>query len=186
MDRREIQKRISSIRKSIPSNDLPNIYLLHGELSDKEMNELYNHSKVKAMISLTKGEGFGRPLLEFSLTNKPVITTGWSGHTDFLKPDFSAMMGGKLAPVHETAANDFLLKEAQWFNVEHGHIGHFVNDVFNNYKDWKVKGKRQGYYSRSNFSFQNMCDQLNDTLTKYLPKFPEKVELQLPKLEKIK
>jgi hypothetical protein len=38
------------------------------------MNEIYNHSKVKAMISLTKGEGFGRPLLEFTLTKKPLIT----------------------------------------------------------------------------------------------------------------
>jgi hypothetical protein len=45
------------------------------------MNELYNHGKVKAMISLTKGEGFGRPLLEFSLVNKPIIASGWSGHS---------------------------------------------------------------------------------------------------------
>jgi hypothetical protein len=38
------------------------------------------------MVSLTKGEGFGRPLLEFSLTNKPIITTNWSGHTDYPQP----------------------------------------------------------------------------------------------------
>jgi hypothetical protein len=47
------------------------------------MNQIYNHPKVKAMVSLTKGEGFGRPLLEFSLVNKPIITTNWSGHIDF-------------------------------------------------------------------------------------------------------
>jgi hypothetical protein len=46
------------------------VYLLHGEFTDEEMNSIYNHSKVKAMVSLTKGEGFGRPLLEFSLTQK--------------------------------------------------------------------------------------------------------------------
>ena len=153
MDRKEIQKRIASIKNSIPSKDLPNVYLIHGDLSDKEMNSLYNHSKVKAMISLTKGEGFGRPLLEFSLTNKPVIATGWSGHVDFLNPEFSGLMGGKLTNVHPSAANDFLLKEAQWFSVEHGHVGHFMTDVFKNYKDWTVKGKRQGYSSRTNFSF---------------------------------
>ena len=39
------------------------------------MNKLYNHPKVKAMVSLTKGEGFGRPLLEFSLTGKPIIAS---------------------------------------------------------------------------------------------------------------
>ena len=35
------------------------------------------------MVSLTKGEGFGRPLLEFSLVKKPIITTNWSAHTEF-------------------------------------------------------------------------------------------------------
>jgi hypothetical protein len=62
--------------------------LLHGEFTDVEMNEIYNHSKVKAMVSLTKGEGFGRPLLEFSLTNKPIISSNWSGHIDYLNPEF--------------------------------------------------------------------------------------------------
>ena len=69
---------------TVNSTDLPNIYLLHGEFSNEEINSLYNHSKVKAMISLTKGEGYGRPLLEFSLTGKPIIASGWSGHLDFL------------------------------------------------------------------------------------------------------
>ena len=36
------------------------------------------------MVSFTKGEGFGRPLLEFSAIGKPIIASGWSGHTDFL------------------------------------------------------------------------------------------------------
>jgi hypothetical protein len=137
------------------------------------------------MISLTKGEGFGRPLLEFSLTNKPVIATGWSGHTDFLNPEFSALLGGKVTPIHNSAVNDFLLKESSWFNVDHGHVGHFMNDVFNDYKTWKVKGKRQGYYSRTNFSFEKMKGQLNDTLSRNIPDLPVEMELKLPKLKKI-
>ena len=62
MDRYEMQKRINSIRNSVPKSDLPNVYLLHGEFTNEEINELYNHRKIKAMVSLTKGEGFGRPL----------------------------------------------------------------------------------------------------------------------------
>ena len=87
MDRDEILRKINLIKKSVNSKDLPNIYVLHGEFTDSEMNELYNHPKIKAMVNLTKGEGFGRPLLEFSLVKKPIITTGWSGHTDFLNPE---------------------------------------------------------------------------------------------------
>ena len=91
MDRREVMRRIHAIRKSINAKIIPNIYVIHGDLSDAEMNEMYNHSKIKAMVSATKGEGFGRPLLEFALTGKPVIASGWSGHTDFLDPKFNIL-----------------------------------------------------------------------------------------------
>jgi hypothetical protein len=79
---------------------------LHGELSDKEINYLYNHKKVKALVSLTKGEGFGRPLLEFSLVKKPIITTNWSGHTDFLDPKFTTLIEGELKPIHKSADSE--------------------------------------------------------------------------------
>jgi hypothetical protein len=93
-DRDELVKRIKAIRSTVKSNNLPNVYLLHGEFTDEEMNSLYNHKKVKAMVSLTKGEGFGRPLLEFSLTNKPIISTNWSGHIDFLNEEFTTLLPG--------------------------------------------------------------------------------------------
>ena len=55
MDRDELIKRIKLIKETVKSNNLPNVYLLHGEFSDAEINEIYNHSKVKAMVNLTKG-----------------------------------------------------------------------------------------------------------------------------------
>ena len=181
MDRQDIHRRIAAIRASVPSKDLPSVYLLHGEFSDSEINELYNHSKVKAMVSLTKGEGFGRPLLEFSLTNKPVITTNWSGHVDFLNPNFTALMSGKLTPIHPSVQQkDMLIEGSEWFSVDHSQVGQYLNDVFKNYKDWKVKSKRQGYYSRSNFSFDKMEKQLDDLLTKHIPEIPNEVNLNLP------
>ena len=73
------------------------------------MNQLYNHPKVKAMMSMTHGEGFGRPLLEASITGKPTITTNWSGHIDFIKPEYNILIGGELKNVHKTASNKFLL-----------------------------------------------------------------------------
>jgi glycosyltransferase involved in cell wall biosynthesis len=153
---------------------------------DSEINELYNHPKVKSMVSLTKGEGFGRPLLEFSLTKKPVITTGWSGHVDFLQPETSGLMGGKLTKIHPSAQQkDMLIEGSEWFSVDHRQIGHYLNDVFKNYKEWAVKGKRQAHYSRMNFSFKKMEEQLEGLLSKYLPVFSKKVELKLPSLKKI-
>jgi glycosyltransferase involved in cell wall biosynthesis len=185
MDRDEILKRIQAIKSTVKSNNLPNVYLLHGEFTDEEMNSLYNHSKIKAMVNLTKGEGFGRPLLEFSLVNKPIITTNWSGHTDYLNPEFTTLLQGQLTNIHPSAANNMLLKEAQWFSVDHGHVGHYMKDMFENYKGYAEKAKRQGYYSRTNFSFDKMKEKLNDVFTKRIPEFPKQVQLQLPKLKKI-
>jgi glycosyltransferase involved in cell wall biosynthesis len=185
MDRNELIKRIKSIKDSVRSNNLPNVYLLHGEFTDVEMNEIYNHPKVKAMVNLTKGEGFGRPLLEFSLVNKPIITTNWSGHIDYLNPEFTSLLPGMMTKVHPSAANNMLLADAEWFSVDHGHVGHHLKDVFENYKGYAEKAKRQGFQSRTKFSFDAMKEKLGELFENKIPEFPKQVQLELPKLKKI-
>ena len=185
VDREEILKRIKLIKKTVNSKDLPNVYLLHGEFSDSEMNELYNHPKVKAMINLTRGEGFGRPLLEFSLVKKPIITTNWSGHTDFLNPEFVTMLPGQMTNVHPSAANQWLLKESQWLSVDQGQVGHYIKDMFENYKNYIDGGKRQAYRNKMEFSWDKMKEKMDILFTQYIPEFPKQVQLKLPQLKKI-
>ena len=185
MDRDAIIEKIKAIKATCKSKNLPNVYLLHGEFTDEEMNEIYNHSKVKAMVNLTKGEGFGRPLLEFSLTNKPILTTNWSGHTDYLNPNFTTLLNGTLKEVHPSAANNMLLKEAQWFNVDTGQVGYYLKDIFTNYKKYKDLAKRQGFRSKSNFSFEKMKEKLGKVLEEKTSLIPQQVELKLPKLKKV-
>ena len=186
IDREDILKKIHIIKKSVNSTNLPNIYLLHGEFSDAEMNVLYNHSKVKAMVNLTKGEGFGRPLLEFSLTKKPIIVSGWSGHIDFLNPEFTTLLPGKLTNVHDSAVvPNMILKESQWFSVDHGAVGHYLKDVFENYKKYTDGAKRQAFKNKNDFSWDKMKEQVNNLLDQYVPNLPKKVELKLPNLKKI-
>jgi hypothetical protein len=186
MDRNELLKKIEIIKKTINSTNLPNIYLLHGEFSDLEMNQLYNHPKVKAMVNLTKGEGFGRPLLEFSLTKKPIIVTGWSGHIDFLTPEFTTLLPGQLTNVHESAAvPNMILKESQWFSVDHGAVGHYLKDVFENYKKYTDGAKRQAFKNKNDFSWDKMKEKVGELFTQYIPFMPTKVELKLPNLKKI-
>ena len=185
LDREEILKKIKSIKNTCKSKNLPNVYLLHGEFTNEEMNQIYNHPKVKAMVCLTKGEGFGRPLLEFSLANKPIITTNWSGHIDYLNPEFTTLLPGQMTKVHPSAANDMLVQEADWFSVDTGRVGFYLKDVFSNYKNYKEKAKRQGYYSRTNFSFEKMKEKIDSILQDKIPEFPKHVSLNLPKLKKI-
>lgn len=184
LDREEILKKINNIRKKV-KGDLPNIYLLHGELTDEEMNELNNNPKVKTFISFTKGEGFGRPLLEAAITGKPVITTNWSGHKDFLHPDYNILIGGELKNVHKSAANQFLLKESQWFNINAPIAGRAMKDVFNHYKKYIEKSRKQTQYIKNNFSF----DKMGELISNFMPKIeaaPQMQQLKLPKLKKLK
>lgn len=182
IDRNKILSNIEKIKNDVKGT-LPNIYLLHGDLTDREMNELYNNSKVKAMISLTKGEGFGRPLLEFSLVNKPIIASAWSGHVDFLDKDLSLLVGGELKPLHKSSIQDQVLVEgSSWFFPYDNHAMAAMKEMQKNYDKYRVNAKKLGYKNRTNFSFTKMKEDLDGLLTKYLPEFPKQIELKLPKL----
>jgi glycosyltransferase involved in cell wall biosynthesis len=183
MDRDEVLKKIDIIRNSIGSKNLPNIYLIHGDIDDSDVNVLYNHPKVKAFVSFTKGEGYGRPLAEFCLSKKPVIASGWSGHVDFLNPEYSILLPGKLTQVHPSCVvQNIILKEASWFSVDPGAASKAMQDVYENYEKYEVMGKRQGHKIKTEFSYDNMVLLLGTYLDRYTLK---KVEIKLPQLKKI-
>lgn len=183
IDRETTIKKIKEVLgkdyKSVP------VYLLHGDLTPSEMNGLYEHKKVKAMLNFTKGEGFGRPLLEFSLTGKPVIVSNWSGHIDFLKQG-AVLLEGELKPVHESAADQFLLKESQWFNVNISKALTAMKDVYKNYEKYKTESSKLGKHNLAKFSLTKMTEGFDTILNQYgiyskiQPKFQQ---LQLPKLK---
>ena len=186
-DKEEIQRKISDIRDGVEGKNKPSVYLLHGEFSDTEMNELYNHPKVKAMVSHTKGEGFGRPLLEFSLIDKPIIASGWSGHIDFLHKDYVALCGRKINDIDASAQiKGMLIEGSKWFDIDHNYVNHFYNEIINNYDVWLKKSKDQGKYSRKNFNFDKMTKRISELFDNNLPEMPKKMELKLPGMDKIK
>ena len=190
LDKNAILKKINSIRKTVKGT-LPNIYLIHGDLDEVDMNYLYNHPKVKAMINLTKGEGFGRPILEFSVTKKPIICSGWSGQMDFLNPEFTNLVGGRLTQVHPSAVvPNIILAESSWYTADYVQAGQLLVDVQVNYKKYLDKATRQSFYSKSNFSFEKMTEKLKEYYNSYVKEQPKMVlpvlpKLTLPKLKKI-
>lgn len=188
-DRFEIKDKITQIKNMFPSTDkLPNIYLLHGDLTTAEMNALYNHTKVKAMVSFTKAEGFGRPLLEFSSTGKPIIAPHYSGQADFLKKDFICAIPGQLTAIHPSAQNEFLIADAKWFTPDYGYAGKMMQEVLKNYKTWLTLGKRQRYFAISAFTEEAVSlvyDQALEIIDAGVSTIPKAIELKLPKLQKV-
>ena len=188
MDRNEIKQKIEDIKSTVKGK-LPPVYFLHGNLTDEEMNQMYNHNKVKAHITFTHGEGFGRPLLEASLSEKIVIAPSWSGHIDFLNKNNSVLLPGTMTPVHKSALpKEMLVDGAQWFTVNYQYASKVMMDVFKKNRKYTLMAKRQSMYNRVNFSMTKMTKEFHKILNKYLPKFeeqPQQVDLKLPKLKKV-
>jgi hypothetical protein len=78
-----------------------------------------------------------------------------------------------------------LVEGSQWFSPDNGQVGYYLKHMFENYDEWKVKGKRQGYYSRTNFSFEKMKEKLSEIFEKNVPSIPKQTELKLPSLKRV-
>lgn len=182
MDREEIIKKIKRIKATVNSKDLPEIYLLHGDLTDPEINQLYNHPKVKAMVSLSRGEGFGRPLIEFTLSKKPLITTSCSGPLDFLNSNMSVLINTTNVEIPQHLTNQWLIEGSKWSEPDQSQVGFYLKDVFENYKKYIDGGKRQGYRSKTEFNTTKMKELIKNTFDKYIPEFPKQVPLLIPNL----
>ena len=184
LDKEEILKDINRIKSKFDHKEnLPNIYLLHGEFTNEELNRINNDPKVKSFISFTKGEGFGRPLLEQAITGKPVITTNWSGHVDFIRPEYNVLLGGELKNIHPSASNKWLIEQAQWFNVNTEVASKAMKDVYKKYKKYIENSRKQTQFLKENFS----QDKMTEALKGYVDgiNVAVNIPLQLPKLKKI-
>ena len=187
LDREECLRKINEIKSMFPKDwNLPNVYLLHGSLSTEEMNKLYNHPKVKCFVSLTHGEGFGRPLLEASMVGLPVIAPGWSGQMDFLSQTDSMLLGGELVQVPKSQVwKDIVIPESQWFNVNEQQAYKAMNYCFTNYDEVKEKALNLMKINREKFTLDKMTEKLGEIITPIVDKVPQQVGLQLPKLQKV-
>ena len=189
-DRVHIKSMIENIKQNVKettsATKLPNVYLLHSDLTDVEMNALYNHPKVKCHTSFTRGEGFGRPLLEATISGKPMVVSGWSGHMDFIRPEYVNVIDGKLENVHKSAADKFLLEEGQWFTIDYSKAGAYMNNIFEDYKKYLELSRKHRKHSKDNFSFDKMVELMGKLISNdKIKSKPVQVGLQLPKLKKV-
>ena len=181
--RERISKEIKKLSESF-GDKCPPIHLVWGDLSEEELNSLYNDEKVKAMVMFTKGEGYGRPLAEFATTGKPIIVSDWSGYKDFLPKENTVYLEGELKNVHESATNKFLLKESKWFYVDYTKAAQKIFDVHKNYKSHLQKSSGLKTNINSNFSLDKMTSRFGEILDKYV-KVQQHIELKLPTIKKL-
>ena len=110
--------------------------------------------------------------------------SNWSGQIDFINPEYNILIGGELKNVDPSSANNFLLKESQWFSINTDIASRAMKDVFKHYKKYIEKSRKQTQYLKDNWSFDKMTEKLNLLLPK-VEVAPKMQELKLPKLKKI-
>ena len=184
IDREATREKIERVVQSY-GDKCPSIYLVHGDLEEVDMANLYHHPKVKAMVSFAKGEGYGRPLAEFTLTGKPILASGWSGQVDFLPKEHSVLLEGELTPVHESAADDFIMKEAQWFTVNYNMAANKLYDIYNNYDIYTKQSAGLKQNTLNKFTLDKMHEVFTQIMEKNVKAAPKVVPFNLPKLNKL-
>ncbi len=188
IDREECLAKIKQVKNMFPKDwKLPNVYLLHGDLPVQELNYLYNHPKIKSLVSFTHGEGFGRPLLEATMTGLHVIASGWSGQVDFLDKDLSMLLAGKIEKVPKSAVwKDIIIDESAWFYVDENMGYRAFTQSFQDRDLIKRNGKSLMDINREKFTLNAMTKAFDEIMEKHLKDVPQQVGLKLPKLQKVK
>lgn len=181
-----LMESINNIKQMVGLDDLPNIYVMYGDLNENEMNSIYNHDKIKSFISFTKGEGYGRPIAEFMSSGKPILVSDWSGHKDFVDGSYNILLSGKLTEVHESAVWETVInKGSSWFTVDYKNASDKMLNVFTNYEKYLKNSKRSIIDLKTRWSYEKMHERFINILDENLPKFSERVSLSLPKLQEL-
>jgi len=149
------------------------VYLLHGTLTENEMTWLYQHEKIKAMVSLTHGEGFGLPLFEAAYNALPIICPLWSGQTDFLyMPNKKGKMRPMVAKVSytmqqvppEAVWEGVIEADSMWAVSDESSYKQKLKEVRREYGRFKSQAKRLQKYINKNFSKEDIYNEFIEAL----------------------
>jgi len=144
------------------------VYLLHGDLSSGQMTGLYKNPKIKALINIAHGEGFGLPMFEAARESLPIVAVGWSGHLDFLVHDgkeYFSSVEYTLSQVSDAAVwKGVLEKEALWAYADQGSYKMTIRKMKNNYKKHKKLATKLAAFVSEKFDeetlYENFCNSI--------------------------
>lgn len=118
-DREKSHELLSKIVNSVRTGQYPKFYLSHGLMKVEEVSSFLRSEKIKVMVSFTRGEGYGLPLLEAAASGIPVMATGWSGHMDFLGKIKFSKFDYDITDVHESRVDETVfVKGSRWASVK--------------------------------------------------------------------
>ena len=134
------------------------VSLLHGDLSEGQMRALYEHDKIKAMVNISHGEGFGLPLFEAARVGLPIISIDWSGQVDFLKDKFLKVKHS-LEPIQQHFVWNGILEEgSEWAYADQGSYKMALRMMYKKYDDFSETSEELKHNIANNFDNKTLYD----------------------------
>lgn len=133
IDRDIVTSMLRGLLSEVRRGPGPQLTLVHGDMSDEEVADLYRDERIALLAAPTRGEGFGLPILEAAASGLPVVVTGWSGHTDFMASSHvKSHLDYRLADVHPSRIDGkIFVKGARWAEPSEADFKRRVADILN-------------------------------------------------------
>jgi glycosyltransferase involved in cell wall biosynthesis len=143
IDRELVRKSLRHIVQKSGCKNPPKVYMLHGTMSRNEMNDLYKHPTVLGLVSATRGEGFGLPMLEAAVAGLPVVGTNWSSFTEFLNGDSFLAVECDVTVVPESRVDGkIFIKGAKWASPKESNFKRKLKKLYNDSEKHKQAAKK--------------------------------------------
>ena len=169
IDRKLTTNIIKSAISDVRTGDYPKITLIHGNMSDKEIAQLYRHDSIKCLVAPTKGEGYGLPIIEAAASGVPVIATGWSGHTDFLEKGKYLDVDYTLKEVSEKRIDSrIFMKGSKWADVSEKSFKRKLKSLKDNYDLHKKNAIHLQSKVKTKFCKRSVMSEYNNFLNNLL------------------
>lgn len=154
-----------NLKNKLNEDDSASVYLLHGNLSQVQLEYFYMNSKIKCCVFPTKGEGFGRSILQSVKLGKPTISSNWSGHTDFLSEQ-RFLIEGSLSEVNSD--DKVFSKDSKWFNISTKKLSEKLNNIVDNYPEYKEGITKISKDCLKKYSHSNISTKYKEIISTYI------------------
>lgn len=162
IDKMKTMSLVKNLIKEAGKGEFPKIHILHGNLTEEELKTLYSHEKVSYLLTATRGEGFGLPILEAASQGLPIIATNWSGHLDFMKLGNFTRLPYNLQEIHKSRVdNKIFIEGTKWAEVPYGKLRLTLKKAFDNYGKDKKNAKELSVKIKDNFCFNKIKEDYN-------------------------
>ena len=181
-DRWHTAQRLRGLVASINPNAKCSIYLLHGDIPEAQMMGLYTHPKIKCLVNIAHGEGFGLPMFEAASVGLPIATVGWGGQLDYLtvsspkskkgakKELLYSRISSDIAQIKDHQAwDDVLYKDSQWAYAKEWHYKKTLRGIVKEYGTKKKLAEKLQKRIISEFSESKQNQKLCEAVLQALP-----------------